>query len=113
MHELSLAESLREIIETEARRQGFSRVRTVRLQVGRLSCVEPEALRFCFAEVMRGGVAEGAHLEIVPVAGEGCCSACGRRVPMTELYDLCPRCRRPLAVVQGMEIRLQELEVSG
>ncbi len=112
MHELSLAENLREIIEAEAERQGFSRVRAVRLAVGRLSCVEPEALRFCFAEVMAGSAAEGAALEITELAGLGECRHCGRQWPMTEHYDLCPACDRPLTVVQGLEIRLQELVVS-
>ncbi|WP_022948172.1 hydrogenase maturation nickel metallochaperone HypA [Methylohalobius crimeensis] len=111
MHELSLSENLREIIETEAEHQKFSRVETVRLAVGQLSCVEPEALRFCFDEVMRGTLAEGARLEILPVPGLGRCPRCDRTEAMSELYDLCPACQMPLTVEKGLEIRLRELEV--
>ncbi|BCX89649.1 hydrogenase nickel incorporation protein HypA/HybF [Methylomarinovum tepidoasis] len=111
MHELSLAESLREIIETEAGRQGFSRVERVILQVGALSCVEPEAMRFCFDAVMAGSVAEGGVLEIVEVPGRGRCGGCGE-AEMGALYDPCPGCGRPLEVVQGREIRLLELSVT-
>ena len=46
MHELSLAESAVDLIEQAAVRDGFARVRTVFIEIGRLSCVDPEALRF-------------------------------------------------------------------
>ena len=47
MHEMSLCESIMQIIE-EAQRQGFKRVIRVRLEIGRLSGVEIEAMRFRF-----------------------------------------------------------------
>ncbi|MCB2004104.1 MAG: hydrogenase maturation nickel metallochaperone HypA, partial [Rhodoferax sp.] len=40
MHEMSLCESIMQIIEDEAQRQGFERVIRVRLEIGRLSGVE-------------------------------------------------------------------------
>jgi len=111
MHELSLAENLREIIEEEARRQGFSRVRRVQLSIGELSCVTSDAMCFCFNEVMRGSVAEGAKLEIRKVEGKGRCNRCNHTMLMEALYQLCPKCHAPLDVLQGMEIRLDELFV--
>ncbi|BCX81763.1 hypothetical protein MIT9_P1343 [Methylomarinovum caldicuralii] len=48
--------ALRNRYEAEAERQGFSRVE----RVGALSCVEPEALCFCFDAVTAGSIAEGA-----------------------------------------------------
>ena len=62
MHEMSLAESVLQIIEDTARAQKFSRVRSVVLEVGVLSAVEPEAMLFCFDAVTRGSIAEGAKL---------------------------------------------------
>lgn len=111
MHELSLAENLREIIEEEAARLGFSRVRAVYLVVGELSCVAPEALEFCFDAVMAGTLAEGARLEIVRQPGRGRCGQCSQSVAMAQLYDLCPRCLLPLTAVEGLDVRLKELEV--
>lgn len=64
MHELSLTYEIRKIIEEYAEVHSFQRVRTVRIEVGELSAVEPESIRFCFDVVMRGSVAEGATLEI-------------------------------------------------
>ena len=113
MHELSLAENLREIIEAEAGRQGFGQVKKVCLQIGKLSCVMPSAMRFCFDEVMRGSMAEGAVLEIEEVEGKGFCPVCRTTVSMEALYDLCPECQKPMDVIQGLEMRIQALEVVG
>lgn len=111
MHELSLAESLRQIIEGKAKQQGFKRVYKVVLAVGELSCVEPSALAFCFASVMAGSPAEGAELEIVPIPGRGRCPQCREEQALQELHDLCPSCQAPLTIVAGLEIQLRELEV--
>ena len=46
MHEMSLTESLVELIENEREKQGFSRVRTVRVAIGALGHVEADAVRF-------------------------------------------------------------------
>lgn len=71
MHELSLAEETVRIVEDAARRDGFARVRTVFVEIGRDSCVMPEALAFCFESAAKGGVAEGARLEIARPPGDG------------------------------------------
>jgi hydrogenase nickel incorporation protein HypA/HybF len=112
MHELSLAESLIESIEEEARRQGFSRVRRVRLEVGALSGVEPEALRFGFEVAARDTLAEGAELEILTLPGEAWCFACNCAIAVSEYYDPCPHCQgHRLQVTGGRQFQLKELEV--
>jgi hydrogenase nickel incorporation protein HypA/HybF len=112
MHEVSLAESVLQIIEESARSQHFSHVRCVTLEIGRLAAVEPEALRFAFDSVIRGTLAEGARLEIVETAGEGCCTECGATVAMSEPYGLCPACGSPrLQVVSGDRMRVRDLQV--
>lgn len=112
MHEMSLAESALQIIEDAARSQGFSRVKTVWLEIGQLACVETDALRFCFDAVTNGSLAEGARLEIIEVPGEGRCSACGNTAAMQEQYGLCPACGSPqLQIVSGDRMRVKDLEV--
>ena len=66
---MSLAEGMLQIIEDHAAKAGFARVKTVWLEIGALSGVETEAMRFCFDAVTRGSVADGAALEIVVVPG--------------------------------------------
>ena len=71
MHEMSLAENVREIIEDAARARGFRRVRRIVLEIGELAAVETEALQFCLDVVLEGSVAAGAQLEFIDVPGEG------------------------------------------
>jgi hydrogenase nickel incorporation protein HypA/HybF len=109
---MSLTESMIGIVEEEARRQSFSRVRAVVLEIGALGCVEAEAMRFCFDAVSRGTVAEGARLDIVRVAGEGWCLDCGMTVALDERFGACPVCgRRHVQMTAGDELRIREMEV--
>ena len=112
MHEVSLVESIVELVEEERRRQDFSRVRMVRLAVGALGHAEPEALRFCFGAVTRGTIVDGARLEIETVAGEGWCSGCRRTVPLEDRFAMCPVCgTAQVQMTAGDELRLTEMEV--
>ena len=70
MHELSLAESILDILRDGARTHGYHRVKTVWLEIGQLACVEQESLRFGFDVVTRGSIAEQARLEIVEKAAK-------------------------------------------
>lgn len=112
MHEMAMSESLVEIVEEEGRKHGFTKVRTIRIELGALGHVEPEALRFCFDAVTRGTIAEGAHLDIVTVAGAGLCLDCGQTVPLTERFGACPACGTyHVQMTAGDDLRIKELEV--
>lgn len=112
MHELSLAENIVELIEDAARREGFIRVKTVFIEIGKLSCVAPEALRVALDHAARGTCLDGAGLAIHCVEGKGECPACSASVAMETSYDYCPQCGAyPLKVVRGMEMRVTELDV--
>lgn len=112
MHELSLAESLIETIEAASLKQNFTRVRTVWLEAGKLSGVEPEALQFGFQSASQGTVAEGAVLEISEPPGEAWCEGCNTAIIIMAYYDPCPHCHgHRLRITGGEQFRLKELEV--
>lgn len=112
MHELSLCESLLGIIKDHARTHNFTRVRSVRIEIGALSCAEPEALRFGFDVVVKGSVAEGAVLEIDRPPGEAWCWDCQAVVPVTDRTTGCPGCDGySLELRAGDQMRLVELDV--
>ncbi len=112
MHELSLCMDLIRVIEDQARRQPFRRVRVVRLAVGALAGVEVEALRFGFAVAARGTLAEDAVLEIEQPPGQAACLDCGAVVEVRDREDPCPHCGGYfLRVRGGAELRVVELEV--
>jgi hydrogenase nickel incorporation protein HypA/HybF len=112
MHELSLCENILQMIEQQAKDQKFTRVLTVCLEIGQLSCVEPEAISFCFNEVMSGSVADQAELKIVMLAGLAWCPTCYHHFEILQRYDECPNCGRyDVQIVKGEHMRISELEV--
>jgi hydrogenase nickel incorporation protein HypA/HybF len=113
MHELSLTEGIVRILDEQAVQHGFARVKTVWLEIGELSSVEPEALLFCFDAVAKGSpVAAGARVEIVPVPGQAWCMDCSATVPLSHRADPCPKCDGfNVVVTAGEEMRVKELEV--
>ena len=113
MHEMALAEGVLQLIEDASRQQDFSRVTAVWLEIGQLSGVEVEAMKFCFDAVTRDSVADGARLEIIALPGVGWCMDCSKNLPMTEVFGECPQCGgHRMQVTGGTEMRVKELEVA-
>jgi hydrogenase nickel incorporation protein HypA/HybF len=112
MHEISLCEGVLQILEDNAESQGFSQVKRVWLEIGALSGVDPEAMRFGFDAVMKGSLADGAVLEIIELPGNAWCLPCSKSVAVKARYDACPECgSHQLQVTGGDEMRIKELEV--
>ena len=112
MHEMSLAEGVLQLVEETAMRENAQRVKLVVLEIGRLSSVEPDAMRFCFEAVTNGGIAQGAALEIIDVPGAGWCMACSSKVPMEASVNVCPLCGSyQVQPTGGMEMRVREIEI--
>ena len=112
MHEMSLMESVREIVEADARTQRASRVTAVRLRIGALATVDPEALRFAFDVVMKGGCAAGAALEIESAPGAGWCWDCAQTVTVGAGALCCPQCGgSKLEITGGTEMRVHEIDL--
>lgn len=112
MHEMALCEGVVDILEEEAKRQHFSRVRAVRLEIGALSHVAPEAMQFCFDVVSRGTIADGARCEIIHVPGAAWCMHCAATVPVERRLDPCPTCGGyQLQITAGDDMRVKDLEV--
>lgn len=113
MHEMALAEGIVQIVESAARANDAQAVRAVWLELGALSHVEQEALRFSFDVVTRGTVAAGARLEVLTTPGLAWCMPCGESVGLARLGDPCPKCgSHQLQVTQGEEMRVKEIEIA-
>ncbi len=112
MHEMSLSEGVLQLIEQNARSQGFSRVMGVQLEIGELAGVDLEAMRFSFDAVTRGTLADDAKLDILSAPGEAWCMPCGHSVRIARRIDPCPDCgSHQLQVTGGNEMLLKSLEV--
>jgi hydrogenase nickel incorporation protein HypA/HybF len=109
MHELGIANG---IVEICAEHAGDARVIRVRLEIGRLWAVMPDAVRFCFDVCARNTAVEGAALEIVETQGLALCRNCGRAVPLESLVGRCACGSADLRVIAGEELKIREMEIA-
>ena len=113
MHEVSIMESAVSMAVETARKSGSDRVLAVRLRVGALSGVVPEALRFAFDVVCQGTPAEGASLEMELVPAGGWCPVCQADFQFAVFPGECPRCHEPNGELRhGRELEITLVEIS-
>ncbi|AMY68742.1 hydrogenase maturation nickel metallochaperone HypA [Frigidibacter mobilis] len=112
MHEMSLAEGIRSIVQDQALAHGFARVTVLRLEIGRFAGVEIPALEFALDVVLRGSPAEGARLEVIALPGRALCYDCSTTVEIAHRLDPCPLCGGGKLIPQGGdEMRIKDMEV--
>ena len=109
MHELSIT---RNVVAIVAERAAGQRVMRVKLAIGQLSAVMPDAIRFCFELCAKDTAVAGAKLEIDEIAGRGHCAACNSEVVVTALVGRCPDCGAAgLELLAGQELLIKEMEL--
>ena len=108
MHELAICQS---VVDAVLDRTGDARVTELRLDVGRLSGVVPDALRFCFELVTEGTPMAGAELRIEEPAGRAHCRGCGADFALDDLILLCPCGSADVAVTAGRDLLVRSVEV--
>ena len=112
MHELGIAASVLQEAQQEAQRHPGTRLRKVKVRVGELSGVNPEALSFGFEVLVRDAGLEPLGLEIETCPRRQRCPACQETFMVTE-YDLrCPNCgTAETEFAGGDELELASLEM--
>lgn len=112
MHELSLAGGILRLIEQARERDPFERATHITLEVGALSGVEVESLRFALQAIAPDTCMAGAAIEIQEPPAQAWCLPCGQSVPIQQRFDLCPQCgSAQLQPTSGTELRLVDLRV--
>ena len=109
MHELALSET---VVEMVRERLGEARVVRVRLQIGCLMAVVPDALRFCFDVCTESTPLDGAVLEIEERDAEGKCRSCGAQFSVKSPLPLCACGSADIALAGGDQLCIQEVEVA-
>ena len=109
MHELALTES---VVDAVTERLPDARISCVRLEIGALSGVVSDSVRFCFDLVTEGTNLEGARLEITETAARCHCQACGRDFEPDGPISICPCGSAEVTVLAGQEFRISSVQVA-
>ena len=108
VHELALMES---VVTTVLEAVQDARVVRLRLEVGRLTAVVPDALRFCFDVCVKDTSLEGATLEIEETPGRVRCRACNEHRELLDPLEGCPCGSLDLEILGGHQLRIRDVEV--
>lgn len=117
MHEMSLVQSLLDIVRQEIRANDLTRLKAVKLRCGRLSGAVPDALHMAFTALTRDTDLDGARLdlEVLPVELE--CGQCGKKFSPPDQGSLaafapCPVCGQEIGhrVMCGQDLSIEYIE---
>jgi len=112
MHELSIAQSIVDIVLQHLPPSDGGHVTKVRLTLGAMAGVVPESLEFCFGAITQGTRLEGAVLAIEHLPLTARCAGCGREGEIEPTLFACPSCgSNRLTILTGREMQLREIEV--
>lgn len=113
MHELSIVEALIDQVGEELNRAGqHGRVLRLELNIGRLSGVHPDAIRFAFGLLSSGTIVENAEIAIDEPKPVCHCHACHAKAEVDDLVFECPKCASTdITIEGGRDMMLQTIEI--
>jgi hydrogenase nickel incorporation protein HypA/HybF len=112
MHEMSIAQSLIDILEEEMTRHHAEVLKSVRLRLGELSAIVPDSLSFCFEIATKGTNMEGARLDMDIIPLKGVCQDCRKEFHIKEYVFECPHCGgKNIDTLSGQDLSIVEMEV--
>jgi len=112
MHELSVAQSILDVVSQHLPAGNTTIVKSIKVRVGKLSNVLPDSLIFCFGAITKDTNFEKTQLiiKIIPVTIE--CKDCKEIYERDEYIFLCPSCNNSnITVLGGNDLNVEEIEI--
>jgi hydrogenase nickel incorporation protein HypA/HybF len=112
MHELSLAQSIVEIVRQYVPNEKAGTVKSVKLKIGELSGVVADSLDFCFSAITADTPLQGATLQIDKIPFTLECNDCSESFTSEYGTVICQRCGGSNThVLKGTEMQVVEIEL--
>lgn len=113
MHELSIAQSIVDIILQYVPDDQAHDVRLVKIKVGQMAGVVPDSLDFCFGAIVSDTPLSQARLDIEETLLQSQCKMCHEVFEVQGVTFVCPRCGSgEIKVISGTELQVVEIELS-
>jgi hydrogenase nickel incorporation protein HypA/HybF len=121
MHEISIAGAIIDSVLDAARKNNANKVTEVFIQIGELTALNPDQLKFIFKTITQGTAAQGACFNISIIKPSIRCKKCsykGDIEPFERLHFFipvikCPQCdETDVDIVAGRECCVQKIKIS-
>lgn len=113
MHELSIAQNIIEIVKENVPEKDFSDVKNILLEIGEMSGIETDSLKFCFDAIKNETPFGNAEMKIKKIPFVLFCNNC--KSETTNIYGikLCEKCgSSDTIIVSGKEMKIIEVELN-
>ena len=112
MHELAITKSIVDLVEGEAKAQGFKKALEIRLRLGEFSGIVPEYIKDFFPLVSEGTASAGAELIFETNPAKFLCLDCGFEGGADRKNACCASCgSTALKMTAGREFFVDSLKV--
>jgi len=122
MHEFLRTSEIVDAVLSEAKKQGALKVIEVEVEIGDLTFLGLEQVKFAYQVLTDKTIADNSKLTIRQIQGRGRCGSCGYEGALSYLDDPqfhmsfptfnCPRCGRPLAISAGRECIIRRIRIT-
>ncbi len=115
MHEASIVSQLLHIAIAECEKNGYKKIDSIKVTIGRATGIMIDALLFAFNVLKEGTLASDSSLIVEEIPVRAMCNDCGEKIESNENYIIfeCPKCGSfSINLISGKELNITEMEVS-
>jgi hydrogenase nickel incorporation protein HypA/HybF len=113
MHEIGIVENIINTAQQACIQQGYNKIKSIRLKLGKASGVTKDSLIFSFNALKNNVLSEEALLIIDEINVKGTCEDCRQPFTTDDSYMLlCPLCgSASIQITEGKELEIVHLDV--
>ncbi len=112
MHEFSIAMSIIDAVEIEAKKAEALTVSAITLDVGTMAGIEYYALDTALEMAVKGTLLENAGITVNKIQAKARCKDCNFCFEIREVTDLCPSCSSMFHIVTGgKELKIRSIVI--
>ena len=112
MHELSITQSMLEIVLQQAEKAQAKKVTKINLTIGEMTGIVSDSVQFYLDILTKDTIAAGAQVFFTLVPAQGKCRRCNQTFKLKEFDWTCPNCQgKIIDVITGKELFVDSIEV--
>jgi hydrogenase nickel incorporation protein HypA/HybF len=112
MHEMTITQSIMDIVLDTAKEKDAKKVTSVTLVVGSLSQVVPDCVAFYFEIMTKDTIAEGAEFIVKEVPATAECAKCGTVFEAEDMSLQCTKCGELFGkLISGRELSVESIDI--
>jgi len=112
MHEMTIAMNIVDIVCQKASDEKAHKINSVELEIGDLSGIMIDSLKFCFEAACKNTIAIGAELNINIINAKAFCKSCKKEFYMDSDFSPCPKCNDfNIEIVAGKELSIKSFNI--